>query len=344
MSSKPSVHQRVNPFFQIIALSISLVLISIALYINLFTFYTRESYPPLKQVTQEKKIQWNTSPKTITTGLYIKQFQEFNIIKNKFTFIGIVWFLFDKGLIPLDKLKEFSFEQGEITALSPPHIKTVGDKEMVQYNVKVEFRSPLNYSHFPLDDHSIYLVLVHNAVEPKDIFFVSADKDFSIDAQIQTSGWRMVNHAVDAGYVSTKFDVKDDRKNRHYIAVVFSIDYARCARRYVVSILLPLLFLFFMGLFSFSVDNKASIALASAAITGTMGYRYVIEKLSPLSGQFMLSDHIFFVFLAATCIIFILNIIDVYGKPLNLKQKKGYIIALHGLIDVISIYLLVWWT
>jgi hypothetical protein len=334
---------KVNPFFQIGALLISSIIIGLALYINLFTFHTHETYTPLKKVTHDKIALWGATPQPITVGLYIKQFQEFNILKNYFIFSGTLWFLCDPPCIDLRTLKQFDFEQGEILHLSEPHTKEIDGKQMVQYNVKVAFHSAIDHRYFPLDDHRLYFVLAHDLFEPKDITFNSSHSDFTINDSVQTSGWQMIGHEVDCGYIHTKFDVNDTRKTRHYPAVAFSIDYARCARRYVVSILIPLLFLFFLGLFSFSVDNKATIALSTASITGAMGYRYVIERLSPASGHFMFSDYIFFIFLIAVCVAFVLNIVDVYAHPLTIRQKQCAVIGLHAFVDLTSIYFLVWW-
>ena len=98
----------VNPFFQITLIIISLLIMSIALYKNIDVFQTGDIEPRLWK-EYDKKLEDTETKKQIEVGLAIKQFQKFNVLKNQFSFIGTVCFLFNIDLIAQDDLKHFAF-------------------------------------------------------------------------------------------------------------------------------------------------------------------------------------------------------------------------------------------
>ena len=330
----------VNPFFQITLIIISLLTMSIALYKNIDVFQTGDTEPRLWK-EYNKKLKNTEAKKQIEVGLAIKQFQKFNVLKNQFSFIGTVWFLFNIDLIAQDDLKHFAFERGRIDEISEPRISVLDGKKMMRFDITVSLTTPLDYKAFPLDDHRFFIILFNRTLSVKKFLFTTQKKNFTISEDAVTHGWRAVKHDVQTGHVTTSLDTLDTRKTDRYDAVLFSIDYARNARRYVTSILIPLLFLFYLGLFSFSVSTKASLGLSTASITGLLGYRFVIERLSPYVDYLMLSDYLFFMFFVASCIMFFLNIVDQYATRLSLMQKKAIIFALHFLVTFVTTYFLI---
>lgn len=334
----------VNPFFQITLIIISLLIMSIALYKNVDVFQTGDTEPQLWQ-KYDKKLENTEAKNQIEVGLAIKQFQIFNVLKNQFSFIGTVWFLFDIDLISQDDLKHFAFERGRIDEISEPRISVLDGKQMVRFDITVSLTTPLDYKAFPLDDHRFFIILFNRTLSVKTFLFTTLfttqKKNFTISKDAVTHGWRAVKHDVQIGHVATSLDTLDTRKTDRYDAVLFSIDYARNARRYVTSILIPLLFLFYLGIFSFSVGTKASLGLSTASITGLLGYRFVIERLSPYVDYLMLSDYLFFMFFVTSCIMFFLNIVEQYAIRLSLIQKKAIIFALHCFVTFVITYFLI---
>ncbi len=92
--------------------------------------------------------------------------------------------------------------------------------------------------------------------------------------------------------------------------VIFALDYTPTGLRQLVSIILPLLLIFSLTIFTFSMDPepyyRSILTLSSGAVTGLIAYKFVIENLSPKVGYFMLGDMLFFLFLTMTFVIFFL--------------------------------------
>ena len=98
---------------------------------------------------------------------------------------------------------------------------------------------------------------------------------------------------------------------------------------------------FYLLLFSISLRLISAIAITAAGVTATLAYRFVIENLSPKTGFFRIFVFLFFLFLAATIGIFIINVAEA-AKPLSSTTKKICIIVLHALIIAAAIYVIVW--
>lgn len=342
----PEQYYSVSPITQLLLIAASLIAIGAALTYNLYVFQTNDTHEPLRTVTQQKLNQWNAHPIIVKTGLYIREFQEFDFSTNQFTLKGTVWFeLPQESSISVDDLGDFEFEKS-VTTTTAPLIKQLENGDtLVQYNVTVQLKSPLNHRQFPLDDHRLYLVLIHNILQPKDILFDSSPNALTIDPEIKIPGWRVIGTKVQTGYLKTSFDSTDEIRSRHYSAALFEIDYARNASRLIISILLPLLFLFFLSMFSFSVDYKLCMTLATAAITGILGYRFVIERLSPLAARdyFTFSDHFFMIYFVAVSSVFLVTAYDLFAQTLSKGTKQLACYLFYVITTLSCVYLLTVW-
>jgi hypothetical protein len=92
--------------------------------------------------------------------------------------------------------------------------------------------------------------------------------------------------------------------------------------------------------FALSVETAPSVTITLGGITGTLAYRYVIEQLSPVTGELMLSDHFFFLLLTSSLLVFLLNKIDLFVMHLSLNTKRIAILGIHLFTISASIYLL----
>lgn len=283
-------------------------------------------------------------PGIITTGLTISDFLTFDPVKDDFTFIGIVWFEFDPAAITLDLLSKFRFNRAEILEKSDPDARIVNNRFLVRYNVKVHFKNQLNYQFFPFDDHRLSIQLVNPYVSTSEIIFESVASNFSVKAATEQLGWTLIEKQVETGFIET--DIKDggQHANLYYPGIFFAINYLRTGIRYAFTILLPLLAIFFISLFSFSLDPTRyatlAISLSAGSVTALLAYRFVIENLSPAVGYFMISDFIFFLFLGMVSLIFILSIVL---KNLPLWVKQLLIVSLHAIVCSVFIYLTFFW-
>lgn len=331
--------KKVSPIFQLFFIFLSSFTLYLLILHRLNNFRAYDLAPNVTLITPKKYKDLGGFATNIKTGLFIDQFEEFDMITNSFVFTGIVWFEFNPGTISLAALEKFSFERSKILDRSPPEIKVVDSKLLVSYGIRAKFSTSLNNKEFPLEDHTVYITLVHKYVQPKEILFESREQDFVVKADVTDAGWKIVNKRVVTGYKEDKVNEFDKEKTLVYPITVFAMDYSRVAIRFVMSILLPLLMIFYLILFAFSVETKPAIPLTTGGITATIAYRFVIDKLSPSAGYFMISDLLFFLTLGMCCLIFFVILIEAYVVPFTLAQKKVVLFALHMIINTFCFYL-----
>ncbi len=341
MEFKEHVRTTVGFSFQLILIVISIVILGALIVWRSSSFVSHEQMPKINPITPAKFHELGGFSHSVVVGLLMDKFISFEMVTNSFTFDGTVWFKFDPGAISLDSLAKFSFVKGTIKKMSEPKISLIDDKMLVKYTVRVEFISDLNYQDFPLDSHSLYIELINETVSPNEILFESSRREFSVNDPVTNSGWNLVDTAVETGYLTSHLDPYDSRQDSTYPVALFSLDYARNSIRYTLSIILPLALIFYLMLFSLSLRLISAIAITSAGTTAILAYRFVIETLSPKTGFFMISDYLFFLFLAATIGSFIINVIEAQFQITSL-YKKIIIIGIHIITILAIIYIIVW--
>ncbi len=291
----------------------------------------------LLRLTPEKTKKFRSIPVPVRVGLTINNFTQFDMTKDQFVFEGLIWFEFDPTLVSLSTLKQISFERGTIESWSAPITELMQDRMFARFDIRVRFTNYNNYAYFPLDDHRLSLVLAHRNVKLDQIVFVSNDADFVIDQDMSFRGWHEVGSRVMTGYFEErldKFDTTDPDNFIDYPGVVFTIDYGRQKSvRNVLTIVLPMLLLLFIGLFSLVINREKGFSLVMTlpiqALVGLVTFRFVIESLSPQAGYFFWSDYIFFFFLTLSFLILLLQIIPFELKPF---WRKGLIIFFNVLV------------
>ncbi len=313
-------------------------------FIGLLTYESsvvipHEVRPQINPITPAKFKELGGFSHPVTVGLYINQFMDFSMVTNTFIFDGTLWFRFDPGAISLDTLEKFSFVKGTVSKKSEPHMKIIDKKLMVQYNIRLEFSSELNYQDFPLDSHRLYLVLTNKFMAPSEIMFESTNREFVVAADVKTSGWDLTDKEVESGYITSELDPYDERQTNSYPALLFELDYERNSIRYTLSILLPLALICYLTFFGLCLPLMLSSAITTAGVTATIAYRFVIENLSPKTGYFMLSDHLFFVFLTANMAIFFLSLVEGY-LDISSRLLKALVVLLNVMIVAVSFYLI----
>lgn len=334
---------KIRPFIQVVLIILSATIIGGLLSVRLNHYIMNDPKPPIFHITPETYKTFGGFPDTIQVGLYISQFRNFNIITGEFDFDGIIWFEFNPDILSLQTIEKFVFKSGDIVSKSSPDTQMVDDKLLVRYNIRVKCTSPLNYSAFPLDDHALQLVIANYFIAPSTALFSSSVREFIVKAQTESFGWERTNRTVKTGIEKMEIDLYNAKKTNYYPIAIFSIDYARSGIRYTLSVLLPLLLIFYLTLFSLSWGKGGGVNMAIGGITTTLGYRFVIENFSPKVGYFMLSDYIFFLFLICNAITFLINIVDAYARPFSLREKCSSLIGLHTLVIAACIYLFIFW-
>ncbi len=327
-------------FFTIMSIIVSGFIISFLIYKATAHFTSLDQMPELLPLVPKALEQFGGNPSKVTVGLYIKDFTEFDITSNDFTFSGIIWFLFNPTLISLDTLSKFTVEKGQILDRAPPITSIEAGKLLARYDIRVKLKSNLTYALFPFDSHVIYIVVDNNYVSPGDLIMSSSHNDFVVSPEISTTGWKMLETSIYSGYSTSNLRRSETTNMIAHPRLIFGIAYAHSGIRQALTILLPLIFIFFMSLFTFSFEEKnyaTSLTLSSGAVTAQVAYRFVIENLAPKVGYFMLSDYLFFLFLIGVVIVFFINVGFLFFRQ---RYPRSLIVGMQSFVIIGLIYLL----
>lgn len=332
--------QKVSPYLQLFMTIVAAGILMIAFHARMLQYRTSDEPVVYETLTPRKLLEFGGPSQLVDVGLHIDRFQQFDIIKNDFEFTGSLWFLFEAGTVPLKVLEEFIFYGGTILDKSAPEISIHGTKLLANYMLRVKFSTGLNFKYFPLDDHDINLILTNPFVSPDEIVFTTRSSNFTFGGNLKNYGWADVGHFIKAGFIQSNLTHPERLPSEYHPLLGFSISAERYGYRYVLAILFPIILVYLLMFFVFSLETHQSVGLALTGITVILAYRYVIEAMSPMSGDMMLSDHFFFMILTSAMFILVLNQIDLFLTPLPLRLKKLGILAIHIFTCSASIYLL----
>jgi len=321
----------VSPPVQLFLIVLSSFLIITLAYGPIRKFYSAEASSQLLPITPQLVKKWGGEPIMVTVGLHIRNFPEFDFVSNKFEFDGILWFEFDPALISLETISKFTFDKADLIKKSEPYTKLIDDKFFARFDIRVRFNMTLDYQFFPFDDHRMFITLINRFVPPNEVMFRSGEIDFSIADEVKISGWEIEDREVRVGYAQDYLEAHEPQKTVLYPKIVFSIDFRRSGIRYILLIILPIIIIFFMGLYSFAFDPQKQSAmitgLAIGGITSLLSYRFVVERLTPQVGYFVLSDYIFTILLFFALIEVLLGLAIV-----NFGKLNKFFIIVRGIL------------
>jgi len=298
----------------------------------------------IKPVEAEVREKYREFTAQVKTGLLIKNFVSFNFMKNNFVIDGIVWFEFDSSEMMLKKVEKFSFENGRILYKSPPDMKMYGNRIFVKYKVVFEVRTNLDFHHFPISDHRLSIVMSNDFVSPGEMYFDDKEGSlsFTIGENLFTSNWKPYALDVQSGYSSMVLDKTDAEKKAVHPQVVFTIDFKKAGIKKVLIIFIPLFAAAFFSIFSFLVsmaNYRGIFSLAITAMTALLGYRFVIEQLSPKVGYFTTTDSLYIFFLIFSFIVFLLQLLLTRKHfQLSIEKKKTELDRLKLFTDIAFLF------
>ncbi|MGB8467703.1 MAG: hypothetical protein WCE21_01750 [Candidatus Babeliales bacterium] len=344
MPTDTSKHH-VSVRFQLFLMLLSMIILIFGAYRSSQSFDALDLKPEVLSISPADIKRFGGQPSNIKVGFVINDFSRFDIVKGEFELKGIIWFEFDPSVVSLAILEQFSFERAISIERSQPHAKIIDNKTIfVWYSIKVHIIQPLQYSGFPLDDHTLYFILNNNALNTNEVQFVAEPENFLIDIDMSMLGWDMVGKATVDGYIRTSLGSSDEYKVIERPVALFSVDFLHSSMRQSLSILLPLLLIFFLSLGAFSIDYveypESVLSLPIGGVTALLAYQFVIQSISPNVGYFMLSDIIFFVILAA---IFCTFFFSIFVSEISVFFKKIFIVSMHAIVDSILLYLFLIW-
>lgn len=328
----------ISPRFQMICATVTTLLVTIIMYVAFKQFSVSDSFPPVTTLTPNDLFEIGGPATPVDVGITVRHFSEFDIIKGKFTADLSIWFRFNPEHIPVSEISKFVFEKAEVKSQSKPFIKIDGKDFVLHYDMVVEFSIPLNYSHFPIDDHRLAFIVDNYFVSPSQMYFESSKANIDVGNEIHIEGWQLTDTEVQVGYFKSVIKGNENKKSMYHPRAVFLFDFEQTGIRYLVAIFLPLLMIFFLSLFSFSgLTIYSSIDMSAGAIAALIGFRFVMESTSPQTGYFMLSDYIFLYFLVVAVFVLLLNM---FGERISRNQKKIIALSLHVITIGIFYYLL----
>lgn len=279
----------------------------------------------------------------VDAGFFMRNFLDFDILKNNFVADAYVWFGFDPKKISLKTIDDFYFGKATIKHKSIPYIWHEGNKTFVGYNVQIQFQTNLNYRQFPIDSHKIYLTLNNASLPAYHATFIADPARFQIAKTLYANGWACTDHHPSHGF---QINTIDSRTNKQLVTprVVFSCNFAHESFKRFVFVTLPLFIIFFLAIFTLSFDperrNTNVLGVHAGILTALISYSFVIDTYSPQATYFMLSDVFFNIFLILCCMIFLFDELFI---RLFLPYRGALVIIFHVLLLSLWGTALYWW-
>jgi len=290
-------------------------------------FRSEDPVPPVEIVTVEMHKQLRDLSARIRAGLHIKNFPTFEFAHNQFIIDALIWFEFNKNELMLKTIEKFSFENSTILSKSAPHVSINGDNILAKYDITFNVKTDLDFHRFPLGDHRLSMVLTNEFVSPAEMYFYD-DADaisFTVSPDIFISNWSVYALNTTPGYSSISIDEHHTSRRSSHPKVAFTIDFAKAGINRILIIFVPLfaamLFALFTFLMSFN-NHSGKTTLSVTAITAILGYRFVIQQMSPSVGYFTITDKIFLFFLIFSLFIFIFQLILLRQYLLLMDREK----------------------
>ncbi|MFC1854542.1 hypothetical protein ACFLY6_01575 [Candidatus Dependentiae bacterium] len=327
--------------------SVTIASLFLIFALALAKFNTTDKYPEFNIIDEARQREFGAFTVKVTTGMFIKNFSVFDVVRNRFVADCILWFEYNSDEIMLDTINLFSFDNGRILKKSQADIKIQGRRTIAKYDVRVEFKSLLEYHKFPLEDHRISLILTNNFVTPYEMFFHVDNAFFNTAEGIFIPNWKIRDMNTDSGYASPQLDSRDNAKKVSYPLASFTLNVEKDGIRKVLVIFLPLFLAIFLAIFSFltgKANSRGRITLASSAMTALLGYRFVIENMLPAVGYFTTTDSIYILLLALAFSIFVYQILLARGtfaveKVLKSAKKVEHKKFIYSVIDTLGLFI-----
>jgi hypothetical protein len=298
------------------------------------SFYTSDQLPSIQLFKDSDQ---QIFSKSIECGFYLKNFIEFNHINNKFVINGTIWFESQKDIAA--DLDKFSVGKGEIIFKSDPVLSEINGRSIAEFDLKLEFPANLTYRYFPLEDHVISFAISNAHLAKKGFALKSQEDNFQISPNLYVDGWNIFKKRVFSGYEKIKIGRDEVLNNR----VVFTIDFLQTSKRLFMLIITPLIICMFLAFMAFSIDFvrfEPLMNLVLSSIAAIIGYRFVIETLSPKVSYFIFSDVFFLLILLFTCAAFFLN---AFYREKIVKIVDWVVFAIYLLFSISWYVILKWW-
>ena len=313
----------------------------------LYLFRPADSQPDVLLVDMEMRKQIRDFASVVKTGLYVKNFELFDITGDKFIAGLVVWFEFLTDEVMLETIQNFSFINGKILEKSNADIRVNGRVMFVKYDVRVEFKSQLNYYRYPFDDHRISLVMTNSAVTPNELYYTIENSSFAMAPDVYTGNWQVLEMDTAWGYANLNLDARDEDKAMLRPVVAYSINFAKSSIRNIIIIFIPLFISLLFGFLTFlmALGNAYDrMRMSVSALTALLSYRFIIDRMMPTVGYLTTTDLIYVQYLLLLMIIFVLQLIlslyTVLGRGIE-PADSVWLSKAHDILFLLCIALFV---
>ena len=289
-----------------------------------FTFFYRIKSPYLndpkieiRQYTPELLSKISKPLKEIRSGLHIKNFTEFDILRRRFRTNLILWFMFNPIEIEQAKVDQFTIDNAPILKKIKKKTKVVKDKIIVFYEVTADLPSTFNFENFPFDKHRIPIVIANEKMLPSEFMMNSSSTLFVVPTDLQVNDWNIDVGNVEHGFRIVQLGIDSDQiiasHKIAYPASVFNLNISRTGFKVFLIIFLPILFLMFLSLLSLGMDIREYRTYNFVSLTGLIAlllYRFVLENMSPNVNYFTISDQIYLLAVLIAILAFLINMLS----------------------------------
>lgn len=299
------------------------------------SFKSTDEAPAIISLTPQKIINFGGFPSEIVCGAYIREISEMDIINNKLAMNLTIWFRFNPKAISLARIGQFTIDNAETSNKSEPITRADGNLVVALYDIKANLSLRLDYKNFPFDDHIINLSITNHNLSPYEAIFESSKTNLMIDEKIDISGWKIVDRWVKTGFIEDILNPKNRASSRIHPKVIYSLSIHRVGARHFITLIIPLILIFFIAAFTLAFDpTESTVGIAIAAISAIVAQRFIMETVSPQSNSLMISDEIFLIYLFLSCIIFFITVFagKISGFLKNIITILLYIFALVSTI------------
>jgi hypothetical protein len=333
-----------NIWFQIVSILFSLTVLILMGY-HFTTYYSAiEKDPEITYAISKEKGIKNSYAATVNVGLHINNFWKFDVNNNDFIVDAVLWFSFNPGNVSMDVIDKFEIENAEIIKQTGPILRMVGDKLFAYYYLRIQFKSLLDYSNFPLDDHRLFIIITNKTISKE--FLYATDKESFSKQQFfhYLKDYKLVGYDARFGYQNLPLHFWDQRREVSYPAVVFSLDFKKSGFGDILIVFAPLFLMFFFGIMSLILDifyEATIVSLSLGSLSALVLYRFILQGVSPAGAGFTTSDKSYFIILALSFLVFISEI-GLLGYTKNdAKRKKRANILRKILLLIILITIMV---
>lgn len=320
-----------RPWFQISLMAVTIIFILFTANIKLAKTNYYDFKPSLINVDSK-----NFSE--IDFQFDLQNFIKADFLLNEFILDAILWFVFDPKKVTIEDISKFSFSKSEIIYKSEPVIQKFKDKLIARFDLRLKSMANLNFKYFPLDTHRLFITLDNKFLDSD--FRFSQKSKLNVSESIYVPAWKFLGSQLELGFkkIKTVFSYINNPR------AILQLDFIQENMRSFIFLFLPMLIILLISLCAFALNLKnhfeTVLSLTSAGVIGLVGYRYVIEKISPKVSYYMLSDHIFNLILI---ILFVIFFADIFYKEKLDRYRGLMVLSLYMFFILAWSYLMFLW-